>query len=60
MADVKTEWLFAMDLILGSDARQDVGTTPSGARIIVPVASIMGSATLCFSRWTQRRGCQLH
>src|SRR5262247_3471137 len=23
-------------------------------------ASIMGSATLCFSRWTQRRGRQLH
>jgi hypothetical protein len=23
-------------------------------------ASIRGSATLCFSRWTQRRGCQLH
>src|SRR4030095_1589796 len=23
-------------------------------------ASIMGSATFCFSRWTQRRGCQLH
>ena len=24
------------------------------------LASIMGSATLCFSRWTQRRGRQLH
>ena len=24
------------------------------------MASIMGSATLCFSRWTQRRGRQLH
>src|SRR2546429_3980757 len=23
-------------------------------------ASITGSATLCFSRWTERRGCQLH
>jgi quercetin dioxygenase-like cupin family protein len=23
-------------------------------------ASIIGSATLCFSRWTQRRGRQLH
>src|SRR5262245_26579534 len=23
-------------------------------------ASIPGSATLCFSRWTERRGCQLH
>ena len=26
----------------------------------VRVASIMGSATLCFSRWTERRGCPLH
>src|SRR5438309_8631230 len=24
------------------------------------LASIAGSATLCFSRWTERRGCQLH
>jgi hypothetical protein len=37
LSDVKTELLFEMDLILGSGARQDVGTPPSGARIIVPV-----------------------
>src|SRR4030095_9935272 len=28
--------------------------------ILALPASIMGSATLCFSRWTQRRGRQLH
>src|SRR5439155_16681497 len=28
--------------------------------LTAPLASIMGSATLCFSRWTQRRRRQLH
>src|SRR5215510_13875361 len=37
MADVQTELLFDINLTLGGGARQDVGTTPSGVRVIVPV-----------------------
>jgi hypothetical protein len=37
MADMKTDLLFEINLTLGRSARQDVGTTPSGTRVIVPV-----------------------
>jgi hypothetical protein len=37
MADVQTEFLFEINLTLGAGARQDVGITPSGTRVIVPV-----------------------
>jgi len=37
MADVKMELLFEINLTLGAGARQDVGATPSGTRVIVPV-----------------------
>lgn len=34
---MKTELLFEINLTLGAGERQDVGTTPSGTRVIVPV-----------------------
>ena len=51
-----------------SDSPGDEGQMPPGKHgdcynkhdVDESVASIVGSATLCFSRWIQRRGRQLH
>jgi hypothetical protein len=37
MADVKTELLLKINLTLGAGERQDMGTTPAGTRVLVPV-----------------------